>query len=69
MKPSTKMGRGSREWLGPAVHQGLSAGIRVNAGPSREDFAIVHWRRRVVPLRTVNDRLTSIATTSGTCIG
>jgi hypothetical protein len=35
----------------------LSAGIRINAGPSREDFAIMHWRTRVVPLRTVNERL------------
>jgi hypothetical protein len=39
----------------------LSAGIRVNAGPSREDFAIVHWRMRVVPLRTVNERLSLAA--------
>ena len=42
----------------------LSAGIRVNVGPSREDFAIVHWRTRVVPLRTVNEGLNLAANLS-----
>jgi hypothetical protein len=44
-------------WLGPAVHQAKHRELRLMPDRAENDFAIVRCRARVVPLRTVNERL------------
>ncbi len=44
-------------WLGPAVHQAKHRELRLMPDRAENDFAIMRCRARVVPLRTVNERL------------
>jgi hypothetical protein len=43
--------------LGPAVHRAKRRELRVMPDRAENDFAIMRCRARVVPLRTVNERL------------